>query len=429
MTVEQLLRVIAIVCLLAAAVLGICHLRLDRGLRGVIEGLFPSVAAGFRIVTFEMSPRIKRLVLVAGLAFCGLMLLWMHEPLHKGKPVAYWVDAACEGYDSKPDIWEFRREVKDIGPAAVHCLAKKLRPWDGWRNAYRSLQTCLPPRLRQLLPDVLSAREVEEQRYGAAKTLALFGADARPAVGSLVRLLTQPEYPLPGLSYPVTHAAIAGLAAIGPGGKRALPVLHCLLTNQDVSLRVEIAGALWSIGCETNKVLEICTNALPSTDLWVSWYASFLLSKLQTAAAPAVPFALNLVQDRTHPAGTRATAAQVLGAARVSTPEIRAALLAGTQAGQDPDLRSNCAMALWRLDSQYAPLATRLLLEDIISLRRRFPGIKHDFTESFTEWPDIPTLKHLAESDSPEMRKEAAHVLQRIEAKTQTRAEHVNQVR
>jgi hypothetical protein len=209
---------------------------------------------------------------------------------------------------------------------------------------------------------VLSVSEVEEQRYGAAKTLALFGADAKPASGSLVQVITQPERPSsPGWSYPVTHAAIAGLAAIGPGGKQASPVLHCLLTNQDVSLRVEIAGALWSIGWETNAVLNLCTNALASTDMWASWYAGALLSKLQAAAAPAVPFALTLVQDKNRSAVVCASAARVLGGACISNPEIRAALLDGTEVGQDPDLRSDCAIALSRLDSQYAPVATRLI--------------------------------------------------------------------
>lgn len=423
-TSSRLLIITALACLLAAIVLGRRHLRLRRGLRGVFEGFFPTVFAFVAITRFAMSPRIKRIVLVGGLALCLIPVL-MHEPLHKGKPVRYWVDGACGGYDSI-ESWQFRQEVKHIGPAAVPRLARKLGPWDGWRDAYRSLQTFLPPRLQQLFPKVLSEGDVEAQRYGAAKALALLGADAKPAVGSLVKLLTRPEYPsLAGHSYPVTHAVISALAAIGPGGKKALPVLHSLLTNQDVSLHVEIAGALWSIGWETNTVLDICTNALASTDMWVSSYAGFLLSGLKTAAAPAVPFALNLVQDTNRSVAPRASAAQVLGAARVSTPEIRAALLAGTQADQDPDLRSTCAMALWRLDAQYAPLATRLLLEDIISLRKRFPGSKQDFTE----WPDIHTVKQLLESDLPEMRKEAAYALQEIEAKTETQTDHVNQIR
>jgi HEAT repeat protein len=253
----------------------------------------------------------------------------------------------------------------------------------------------------------------------------MFGADAKPAVGTLVRLL-------PRLKPPVSDAVFAALIAIGPDAKKALPVLHSLLTNQDDFRRVDIAEALWQIGWETNKVLEICTNALASTNMWAAVKAGFILRPLLTAAGPAVPFALKVLNDTNHPAGARMNAAEVLGAARVSTPEIRAALLDGTQPGQDLDLRTSCAMALWQLDSQYAPLATRLALEDLISWRKRLPNAEQSF--EFTSWLEfrslepplksISTLQQLLESDSPDMRKEAVDALQRIAAKSKTGAGH-----
>jgi hypothetical protein len=169
-----------------------------------------------------MSPRIKRIVLVAGLALC-LMPILIREPLHKGKPVGYWVEGACSGYDSI-ESWQFQREVKDIGRSATPHLLKRLRPSENWRDAYRLLRTYVPSRLQGLCPDVLSVAAIEEQRYGAARTLALFGADAKPAVGSLVRLL-------PGTKYPVTGVVIHALTAIGTDARAALPALHSLLTN------------------------------------------------------------------------------------------------------------------------------------------------------------------------------------------------------
>ncbi len=83
-------------------------------------------------------------------------------------------------------------------------------------------------------------------------------------------------------------------------------------------------------------------------------------------------------------------------------------------------------MALWRLDSQYAPLATQLVLENIVAMRKRFPQNEEDFTQwlemrALDSRESIPTLKQLLESDSAEMRKEAAAALKKIEAKAETR--------
>ena len=80
-------------------------------------------------------------------------------------------------------------------------------------------------------------------------------------------------------------------------------------------------------------------------------------------------------------------------------------------------------MALWRLDSEFAPFATRVVLEHIIALKRQFPQSEQDFT-AWLETRDldpkesIPTLKRLLESDSSDMRKEAGSALERIEAKS-----------
>jgi HEAT repeat protein len=374
-----------------------------------------------------MSPRLKLIVFVAVLA----LFLWpvlMREPLHKGKPVGYWVDRACEGGDLI-ESWEFRREVKNIGPSAVPRLVKRLRPWDTWRNAYRSFRACLPSRLQGLCPDVLSVAAIAEQRYGAATTLAMFGADAKPAVGTPVRLL-------PRLKPQVQGAVILTLTTIGPDARKALPVLHSLLPNQAALPRLQIAEALWRIGRETNKVLEICTNALASSNKAASAQAGFVLSRLLTAAAPAVPCALKVFQDTNRSVSARMNAAQVLGAARVSNPEITSSLLEGTKADQDLHLRSNCALALWRLDSQYAPLATRIVIEDLVSSRKDAPS-RQDLV--FTKWLEfrsldhpqesIPTLQRLLESDSPDIRKEADFALQGVEAKTKTAAGHIEGVR
>jgi HEAT repeat protein len=401
---------IALTCLVGAMLLMVQHLRKAGGCRAsrrAWRSAFPSVD----VLTLATLPAKQRLVVltVAGLSviLCAALL---HEPHHRSKPLSYWVDLACEGYDSSSS-WEFRNEVKKIGRPAVPQLVRRLRVGDGWRDLYRSLRAYLPPRWQPCLPDVLSASAVEEQRYGAARTLAMFGPDAKPAVTALVRLLPRTKNPVRGV-------IIQALAAIGPDAKESLPGLHLLLTNQDVWLRVQVAEALWRIDWETNMVLEICTNAMVSGD---SVNAALLLSQLRIAAAPAVSYALLVLQDTNHQVGTRANAATVLGAARVSTPEIRNALLQGTQLGEDANLRCNCAMALWRLDSQYARLATQLSLETLIALKQRFPGNEQDFVNWLKARDldcreSVPTLRQLLASESSQMQEEAARALQKINA-------------
>src|SRR5437016_10426454 len=101
------------------------------------------------------------LILLAG----GGLVLWLaggfrREPLHKGKPISYWVDQACTGYDGTRsdgnDVWVFRREVNNIGPAAVPYLVARLRTSDRWRNAWLRLRASLPARIQQRFSDTRS---------------------------------------------------------------------------------------------------------------------------------------------------------------------------------------------------------------------------------------------------------------------------------
>ncbi len=341
------------------------------------------------------------------------MLLSGREPLHKGKPISYWVDHACLDYDGDgldgKSVWDIRNEVKRIGPAAVPYLVKRLRTRDGWRDLERSLWARLPGWLQQHIPEV---RTGEEIRYGAAQTLGLFGADAKAAVPDLVRLLTGDKHPI-----------IEALTAIGPDARAALPGLHGMLTNQNMSVRVELAGALWCIGKETNTVLQICTNALgPGVADGDTMNAGYLLSLLGTAGAAAAPLELNVLLDTNHSTGTRGNCVIALASARANSPELHAALLDGIKEGQDQLFRCNCAMGLWSFDSQYAPLATRLVIEDMAAEKKRFPGNE----QNLVLWLEqrkldlqecIPTLKQLCDSDSADIRKEAAIQLKNIEAK------------
>lgn len=354
----------------------------------------------------------KRLLIVAalvGVAGFVRLLTPKREPLYKGQPISYWVDQACRGY-GRADAYQVRLEVKNIGPAAVPYLVKRLRTSDGWRGKWFWIRAHLPEWLQG---DLQNAVQPGEMRIGAALTLQILGPDAKAAVPDLIRLLPHADVP-----------AVETLALIGPGAKEALPALHSLLlTTTNMSRRVGIAGALWYIGRETNFVLQVCTNALAPNSGDDGINAGSYLAELGPAATPAVPVALAVLKDKSRHEGARGNAANIIGMAHVSSPEILAVLMDGTKPGNPEIVRTCCAQALWRFDRQYAPLATRLILQLIASQKKSSPGNPQNFGVIFgggdlNPADSIPTLKELLHDDSEDIRKTAALALETIEAQS-----------
>lgn len=84
------------------------------------------------------------LILLLFLTGLALWLAPSHEPLHKGKPISYWVDMACRSF---PTNEQSVREIAEIGPPAVPCLVARLEARDkpgtwlrrGWENVRRRL--------------------------------------------------------------------------------------------------------------------------------------------------------------------------------------------------------------------------------------------------------------------------------------------------
>jgi hypothetical protein len=154
-----------------------------------------------------MTRTVQRIVLAAGVVVgLGVAIYLVRqliaEPLHKGKPLSYWVDRACSDSEAARP---FRDEVKRIGAAAVPRLMRHLQASDRWRKPYRWFRANLPNPWQRLFPDVPSAVELHR---GAATTLGLLGADAKPAVPDLIRLL--PESSRGG------YFALDTLRSIGP---------------------------------------------------------------------------------------------------------------------------------------------------------------------------------------------------------------------
>ena len=118
-----------------------------------------------------MSRRVALYSMIAlGLSIAGAILLSPREALHKGEPISYWVNRACRYGNAKE-----MDEVKEIGPAAVPHLIKRLRVSKSRRELWLRVRARMPGSLSRYFPDQRSAAEIQ---YGAATELRKAAADA-----------------------------------------------------------------------------------------------------------------------------------------------------------------------------------------------------------------------------------------------------------
>jgi HEAT repeat protein len=353
--------------------------------------------------------RLFRIGFVAlGLVVAGLLLSphFTFEPLHKGKPIRYCTDRACG-----PNGNSFRLEVKQIGSPAVPYLIAKLHTKDTWlRTTWMAVHEKLPDRLSGFFTELQPACEV---RSAAVECLAFIGSEARSAVPDLIKVLNEDRF--------VASHATSALGAIGPGAKEALPVLKTSLSNKtNMMEKIDTAWAIWRIAGETNLMLQLCIEAISQqSDDGAAMNAALALSQMGAVALPTAPQLIHLLKDMTHTVGTRGNAALALAAIGARDETIVAALKNGTR---DTNIRiqSNCARALWRLDSKYASFAVPIIVNGIIDWNQQHPESKSEFTH-LHEYDKvdlkvaIPALKELLSSDSRQIRQVAAEALRMID--------------
>ena len=342
----------------------------------------------------------------------GLTWVWISsrvsdEPLHKGKPISYWIDHA-----SRPHPSNFCGEVREIGSRAIPFLIEKLRTRDTWfRRARIALYQKLPSPVQDRLPEIEDAPSVQ---YGAAACLSLFGSEAKAAVPELIKLLDNKGT--------VTQPFASALGSIGPAAKDALPALKNALATADLYGQVTIAWAIARIDRDTNLVLNVCTKAIDRTSSdSTTIIASQVLQELGPIAGAVTSKLVQLLQNPTRSPDARGAAARTLGGIGLRSEPVLTALKTGLHDSALP-VRANCAIALWRLDSQYAPLAVPVVVEWVIALNKQRTS-KIDLTEFATleqlDFRDaIVPLKVLINSDSSEVRQFAADESKKIEART-----------
>ncbi|MCE6998668.1 HEAT repeat domain-containing protein [Saccharothrix sp. S26] len=128
----------------------------------------------------------------------------------------------------------------------------------------------LVPVIRARLRDLPTAEGHDPVRGGLLLALGAVGEAAVPAVGDVVRHL--PEY-----------TALGALGALGAHAVEAIGALHALLDDAEPRLAAEVAGALWRVEGDPDRVLPTLSRHLDHVK------AVEVMSELGPAAAAHLP--------------------------------------------------------------------------------------------------------------------------------------------
>lgn len=359
---------------------------------------------------WKRSPAALLLVLLAG---AGLTL-WLaggfkDAPLHKGKPISYWVDGACRGPDER-----FAQEVEEIGSPAVPYLVAKLRLKDTWlRRTWASMRRMLPLSLRNKFP---TTESVDLVHHAAIVCLLRLRSKAESAVPELTAIIGEQRQDL--------NSICLVLEEIGPKARQAVPTLRNQMTGKSLFDQVNLAKTIWTIGGDSNLACEIFAKALTQDqDDAAAMNAAAAAMIMGPQAAPLASALEQLTTNTAHSAAARNNAARAVGALGPTNETVVATLLEGIKS---PELyvRTDCALDLWRINSKYAPLAVPIVVEMLVDKKKRFPGDRTELLDYKFKKLDfkaaIPALQEIVQTGPPAARQIATAALQKIASETAT---------
>ncbi len=192
-------------------------------------------------------------------------------------------------------------------------------------------------------------------RLGALAILCIFfsssaayASESKAALNKNIRLLNSKNTA-------ERVAAIARLGEIGPGAKKALPLLVSASRDADPLVRESAVETLGKIGAADAKTIPALIDRLSDEDPFIAGKAA---SALAGMGRPAVPFLLRSLADRNENArwGAAIALGKIAPAGAEAIPFLTAAL-----EDKNPDVRWCAAVALGKFAGQAAPAVPRLL--------------------------------------------------------------------
>jgi hypothetical protein len=353
------------------------------------------------------------IVLAALLVLAGLVL-WLtptDEPLHKGKPISYWVDQACRVHPNEAYV----QEIANIGPPAVSHLVARLGTRQTWlRTAWAGVWVKLPQWPRDVLPAPANAH------LGWVTSSQCFdhlGSQGESAVPGLTKLLRRP-----GIDSVQCYYIASALEHIGPKAKAALPALRGQLSHRPLVEQVNLATVMWNTGEDAGFICGVYSNALTQNlDDGAAMNAAAGALSMGVKARPLAPVLAQAATNAAFSPGTQGNALGAIGQLRLTNEMVIRTLLAGAQ-HPDIHVRARSGADLWRIDPQYAGLAVPALVSFIVDKQSTLPaeyrqGLLDSCLRKLDVTMALPALAAISTNDTPESQQVAAKALRELEAR------------
>lgn len=210
------------------------------------------------------------LVVLAVLAAVAAILCFSPEPEpdYRGRSLSQWLQVPGR---SSPEGTRVDEAIRQIGTNALPCLLRWIRarrpPCSALVESGKVPQWFVSPLLRCPL-----GRSLWHDRFDDASVcIMILGAEARPTIPALVRVINRSKDP-----YRVSRAMLT-LSFIGPDSVPALA--DCLLDPRE-GVRVAVAGHLGQFGAKARPVLPALLNTLNDPSPWVREITTNTLRKI-----------------------------------------------------------------------------------------------------------------------------------------------------
>lgn len=251
---------------------------------------------------------------------------------------------------------------------------------------------------------------------GAGSALHLIGAEARPAVPALMKVLEE------GHSSDTRISAIYALKGIGPEAKAAVPLLIKALDCEDFHTQYFAAQALGAMGKEAQAAVPALRRKVKEGVASVRRHAAAALGDIGAAIGEeGVQTLIEALHDPLEPVREKAVIAlSKLGAlAEPAIPVIRQAL-----AGRTLAARAQAARTLWRLTGE-ADEALGILMVEMDEARDPLTAAEVLGEMGPAAAPAVDVLTQRLSSRDADIRLYAARALGRIGAPAQAAIEQL----